>query len=292
VPNQTPQPMTNTPTCCKENKAGCELTTLSASQLGSALALLLALAAAVNSIMHRTLPDALDKGLYIEYLIFVILTICYFFVGVWLLETQYVDLLRSIASPWHIVEFLVRMLVIVCFVFFPTMAATITRQLSLWLTDPTNPLDQTSDLLQYSLPGYLVLLYAIFLFWDFLVLIGIWRADAASKKTGSKLKCFVVVRDRSKAEEQSSWIRRLLVGGVNRVEHDASKLVWTLFAMDMSGFLLTLVTGYLLLIRSSVAALFPLLLAIILVSVLIWRILPGIAPEPAGGTKSLRAMFR
>lgn len=109
--------------CCKEGKFGCELATVSASQIGSAIAFMAILVKASYEALQK-LPSA-DTTVSVQFAVFLGISIMYFFCGCAICESEYVDLLRTLGKPWRNVEFLIRLSVVVSFAFFNSVTVGI-----------------------------------------------------------------------------------------------------------------------------------------------------------------------
>jgi hypothetical protein len=152
--------------CCKDNKKGCELTTFGASQIGSLVALIIVLVATSLRAV-RLLPSGTEASLVDQYLLFLGCSIVYFFVGCWVLEVDYVDFLRSLVRPVNILEFIVRLTILIYLAFFGFIVDHMSAWVQLHFPSLSNPV-------LLALCAFLIVLYCAFLLWDGLILFAIY----------------------------------------------------------------------------------------------------------------------
>jgi hypothetical protein len=255
--------------CCKDSKVGCELTTLTATQIGAAVAFVFALGAAVFGVLSAGRTNE-EYGMIVEFLIFVGISILYYFFGCWLVEVQYADALRSLNWMSRNVEFFLRIVILVWFAFFSALDKVIYQALQTRKIGGALP---AAD----ALALYLCSLFLLFLLWDVFVLGGICLLNRNLKP-----HLTIPITERDKTENV-----------VTHKHRDArTEMIWVVVA-DGGGLCTTVVIALLLTYNHPGVAAAPLILGIFVGAILIWtKIVPGITPQPVGDAEGIRSRLR
>lgn len=257
--------------CCKQDKHGCELATLSASQIGSAIAFLLILGMSAFSAFPA--GQSQENGITVQFITFLAISICYFFFGSWFVENRYIDVLRAMGGFTRRLEFILRSAVLIFFALFNNLVAKIQMILEKYHLGKNNPQ-------LYALATYLVILYCAFVCWDLIVITGISRANKkrqAAQQTILQVK-FDTKRGKSSTNDPPQF-----------AEHDARRIIFVALLLDFVGLVVTLSLARLMYKDHPVASAFVLIVGVIFAGLLLLRTLPDIRPisaDQSGGWRS------
>jgi hypothetical protein len=257
--------------CCKQAKNGCELATLSASQIGSAIAFLIILGTSA----FGAFPTGASKenGITTQFIIFLSISICYFFFGSWFVENRYIDVLRAMGGFARRMEFIIRGAVLIFFALF----SSLTTKIQIFLQEHHLGKD---DPQLYALTTYLVFLYCAFVCWDLVVIAGISRTNKRRKEAQQDpLHVMFSVRGSKSAKHRKPEF----------AERDARKIVFLTLWLDIGGLGLTLILARLMYKDHPVLSGFVLLAGVVFACVLLFRTFPDIVPisaDESGGWRS------
>jgi len=206
--------------CCKQREKTCELATLSASQIGSAIAFLIILAVSAHDAIHG---DSHEHGITLQFTGFLILSICYFFFGSWFVENRYIDVLRAMGVVTRWLEFIVRSGILISFAWFNNIIRFIQGSLT------EHRLGKNNSIL-YALSIYLVALYVGFILWDLIVTVGIWRANRKRQITNQPPLVVMLTDKSNKRKKHAPPVF---------VERDANEIIRIASVLDFVGLVLS-----------------------------------------------------
>lgn len=148
---------------CRAGTGRCEFSTITASQLSTAVIIL---AYVVIRIAVAVLAKNTDEN-GIQLTIVSAFTIIYIFICLLLIEDVYISTLRDLPAGYRWTEFLLRVAVLMVLSILPTFLDAIPT-----LPSRTTPADRTVD--------FLIILYVMFLSWDAVVY---WGGSAVQKRS-------------------------------------------------------------------------------------------------------------
>jgi hypothetical protein len=152
------------PRCCKNGQEKkCELTTITASQLSSALVFIIYVANNVNSLLphNHTITDNFEIFVRVQVFATYFIALIYYFVGCWATEEDLIDELRTLNPILFYLQWVLRIVILATLGFYTnfTDADGIVKHYS----------GATSDITIHIY--YLSLIFALFTLWDILVYV-------------------------------------------------------------------------------------------------------------------------
>lgn len=153
---------------CKCGKDGCELTTITASQLGAFIVFSTYLFVNLFSVLTFSSYDTLHKLINILILYTYSISLIYFFLGCMATEEQFIDDLRDLKRGMFPFQWIIRILIFILLGFYSTITTPETGGI---LFD----LFSEKDAIFLNL-YFLIILNVSFIIWDFSVMIGLkWK---------------------------------------------------------------------------------------------------------------------
>jgi uncharacterized protein with PQ loop repeat len=163
TPAQQPShPIKNGDYCQCAGTARCELSSLTASQIGSVVGLFVALLVFAFQ-MVLNVSDRAMRLLTVWYFTIFVTSSLYYFLEGWMQEEQQFFKLRSLKRPWTNIEFVIRVLNVVVIGFAAVVPSMLSERFGI---------DRVGSGMYF-----MVLLYDLFLFWDWVVCEGGKRMD-------------------------------------------------------------------------------------------------------------------